>query len=97
MGGGAGGDGGQVRDTQDLALLADLAHLFTHGVGGFAADVRVHFIKDEDRHFVLDGEDGFEGQHHAGHFAGRSDGAQRFGRLARVGRELEIDRVEPGE
>lgn len=94
----AGGRGhlGQVRDAQDLASRGNLVHFFADGVGGLAADVRVDFVEDEHGNFVLGGEDGFEGEHHARHFAGGCDGAQRFGGFAGVGGELEFDFVQAG-
>ena len=34
-----------MRDAKNLPFGGDLFHLFANGMGGFAADVRVHFIK----------------------------------------------------
>ncbi len=45
---------------------------------------------------VLRGQHGFEREHHPGDLTGGSDGAQRPGRLAQVGSELKLNRVQPG-
>ena len=74
MGRGVSGNGCQVRDAEDLMFSSDVPHLEANGIGGFAADVGVHFIEDEHGDFVHVGEDGLEREHDAGEFAGGSDG-----------------------
>ena len=86
----------QMRDAQNLPLGRDLLHLLADDVSGFAADIGVHFIKHQHGNFVFRGEHRFERKHHTRHFAGRRDGAQRFGRLAGIGRKLKFDDVESG-
>lgn len=70
-----GGDWGEVRDAEGLAVRADLAHLVADGIRRFTADVGIDLIEDEHRDLVVSGEDGFEGEHHAGHLAGTRDGS----------------------
>ena len=74
-----------------------MTHFVADGVGGFAADVGIDFIENEDGHFILGGEHGLEGQHHARHFAGGRDGAQRARGFAGVGCELKFNGVEAGQ
>lgn len=90
------GDGGQVRDAEDLPLFGDLLHLFADGIGGLAADVGIDFVKNEHWDFVHLGKNRLESQHDAGHFAGTRDGAQRAGGFADVRSKLEFNRVEAG-
>ena len=85
-----------MSDAEDLSVLPEPAHLAADGIGRFAADVGVHLIEDEHGNVVLGGEHGFQCQHDAGDFAGRSDGAERTGRLAGVGSELELDLIKTG-
>ena len=73
----------------------DLPHLATDRHRRFAADVRVNFVEHQHRDFVLVRQHGFQSQHHARHFARRRNGPQRPGRLARIGRKLELNRVQP--
>ena len=70
---GVGGHGGKVGDAEDLSAVGEVAHFLANGVGGFAADVGVHFVEDEEGDVVLGCEDGFEGEHDAGDFSGRCD------------------------
>jgi len=95
MSGGRGGDLGEVGDAKDLALPGNLPHLLSHGAGGLAPDVCIHFIEHQDWDLVLGGQDRFQGEHHAGQFAGGGDGPQGTRRLARVGGELKLDGIEP--
>ena len=66
---GAGGDRREMRDTNDLSVLPEPAHLVADGIGRFAADVGVHLIEDEHGNVVLGGEHGFQCQHDASDFA----------------------------
>ena len=93
---GMGGDGCEMGDAEDLVVGGDLAELLSHGMGGFAADVGIDLVEDEDRHGVLGGQDGLQGEHDTGELAAGSDGAKGFPGLARVGREEEVAIVEPG-
>lgn len=92
--GGGRGDGGEVGDAKNLMLPGDAAHFVADGDGGFAADIGINFVENQDRDLVLGGEDGFEGEHHAGHLSGGRDGAQGTRRFAGIGGELKFDRVE---
>ena len=96
VGGGGGGDGREVGDAQDLVLPGNRAHFVADGGGGFAADVGIDFVEDEDGDFVFGGEDGLEGEHDSGHFAGGGDGAEGAGGFAGVGGELKFAGVEAG-
>lgn len=96
MGMSSGGDGSEVGDAEDLSLEGDLTHFFADGMGGFAADIGVDLIEDQDEDIILSGEDGFEGEHDAGEFAGGSDGTEGFGRFAGVGAEEEFGGIESG-
>ena len=84
----------QMRDAKHLTLGGDLLHLFAHRIGRLAADVRIHLVKDQNGNFIFRRQHGFQGQHHARHFARRRDGAQRPGRFAKVRRELKFNLVE---
>ena len=53
MGRSAGGDGGQMGDAKHLSLPAQPPHFLADGLGGFAAHIGVHFVKDQDRDGVL--------------------------------------------
>lgn len=96
MGMSSGGDGSEVGDAEDLALEGNLAHFFANGMGSFAADIGVDLIEDQDEDIILSGENGFEGEHDAGEFAGGRDGAEGFGRFAWVGAEEEFGGIESG-
>ena len=93
---GVGGYRGEVSDAEDLAAIAESAHFFADGVGGFAADVGVHFVKDEEGDVVLGGEDGFEGEHDAGDFSGGGDFFEGMEGFAGVGSEEEFDAFGAG-
>ena len=84
----------QMRDAKHLPLLRDLLHLLADGVGGLAADVGIHLVEHQHGYLVLGREHGLQRQHHPGQFARGGDGAQRAGRLAGIGGELEFDGVE---
>ena len=64
------GDGSEVRDAEDLALVGNLPHAFANGMGGFAADVGVALVEDQNGDGILGGKYGLQSQHHAGNFAG---------------------------
>ncbi len=96
MGVGVGGDGGEVGDAEDLMVAGDVAHLLSDHLGGFAADIGIDFIEDEDGHLILGGEDGLEGEHDAGEFAAGGDGAEGASGFTGVGCEQELALVEAG-
>src|SRR5262249_34077817 len=96
MGEGGSGDLRQVGDAEDLAVFGDLLHFLSDDIGRFAADIGVHFVKNQHRHLVLSGEDGFESADHPSRVGGGGDGAQRAGRFTGIRRELEFDGVEAG-
>ncbi len=96
MGVGGGGHLGKVGDAEDLAFGGDLLHFFADGIRGLAADIGIDFIEDEDGNLIGGGEDGLEGEHHAGHFAGGGDGAEGADGFAGIGGELEFHGVETG-
>jgi hypothetical protein len=83
-----------VGDAKHLALVGDLPHALADGVGGFAADIGIDFIENQNGNGVLGGKNGLEREHYAGEFAGGGNGPQRPRGLAGVGRELEFNRVE---
>lgn len=91
-----GGDGGQVRDAEDLVRLSDALEATAHGVGCFASDVRVHLVEQEDGNGVLACEDGLEGEHDACELAAGGDGAEWAGRLTGVGGEEELTMIRAG-
>ena len=66
---GVGSYGGKMGDAEDLAAVAESAHFLADGVGGFAADVGVYFVEDEEGDVVLGGKNGFDGEHDAGDFS----------------------------
>ena len=61
----ADGDLRKVRDGDDLMRPADLSQLVADGVGDFAADVGVDFVKDEQGNPVVARQYGFDGEHNA--------------------------------
>ena len=93
---GGGGYLGEVRNAEDLTLRADLAHFFADRSGGFATDVGIDFIEDQDRDGILSGENRLEREHDACEFAGGSDGAKWAGGFSGVRRKKEFDRVKTG-
>ena len=93
---GVGGYGGEVSDAEDLAAVAEDSHFLADGVGSFAADVGVHFVEDEEGDVVLGCEDGFDGEHDAGDFAGRCDFFEGMEGFAGVGAEEEFDAFGAG-
>jgi hypothetical protein len=96
MGVGVGGDGGEVGDAEELMIAGDVAHLLSDHLGGFAADIGIDFIEDEDGHLILGGEDGLEGEHDAGEFAAGGDGAEGTRGFTGVGCKQEFALVESG-
>jgi len=84
----------QMRDAKDLPLIGNLPHFLADRVGGLDPEVCIHLVKDQHRNLILDGQNGFEGEHHAGEFTGGSDGTERPGWFARVGSELKLDLVQ---
>ena len=93
---GGGGYGGEVSDAKDLAAFAKAPHLFADGVGGFAADVGVHFVEDKQGDVVLGCEDGFEGEHDTGDFSGGSDFFERMEGFAGIGAKEKFDAFGAG-
>ena len=61
----------------------------------FAAHVRIDLIEDQHWNLILGREHGLERQHHPRHFAGTGNGPQRSRRLAHIGRELELNFIQP--
>ena len=96
MGGGEGGDRSEVSDTEDLAIFSDAEHFLADDRGRGAADIGIDFVENEDGDLVLSGENGFEGEHDTGDFAGRRDGAEGARWFTWVWREEELDGVETG-
>jgi hypothetical protein len=43
---------GKMRDAKDLMIARDFRHLFADHAPDFAADIRVDFIEDKQRHVV---------------------------------------------
>ena len=93
---GGGGYGGEVSDAKDLPTVAKAAHFFADGVGGFAADVGVHFVKDKKGDVVLVREDGFEGEHDAGDFSGGGDFFERMKGFAGIRSKEKFDALGAG-
>ena len=93
---GGGGYGSEVSDAKDLATVSEAAHFLADGVGGFAADIGVHFVKNKEGDVVLGCENGFEGEHDAGDFSGRGDFFEGMERLAGVGSKKEFDAFSAG-
>ena len=93
---GGGGYGGEVSDAKDLTAVAEAAHFFADGMGGFAADVGVHFVKDKKGDVVLVREDGFEGEHDAGDFSGGGDFFERMEGFAGIGTKEKFNALGAG-
>lgn len=93
---GGGGYRGEVSDAKDLPAVAEAAHFFADGVGGFAADVGVHFVKDKKEDMVLVREDGFEGEHDAGDFSGGGDFFERMEGFAGIGPKEKFNALGAG-
>ena len=55
-----GGDGGEVGDAEYLPLVGDLPHALANGVGGFATDIGVNFIENQNGDGILGGQHGLE-------------------------------------
>src|SRR5882724_3912162 len=93
--GGAGGDRRQVRHAEDLASLRGRDELLGDDRRHSAADARVHLVEDHRGHAVGARQNGLERQHRARELAARRDADERAHVLARVGRQTELDPVEP--
>ena len=74
-------------DANHLMIAAQRLHLCANCVGDFTADVGVDLVEDEQWNLVMCGQRRFDCQHETRDFAARGDGAQRFQRLTRIGRE----------
>jgi hypothetical protein len=88
------GDSRQMGDADDLPFAGDLPHFLSHNPGGFSSDICVDLVEDQDRHFVLGGQDRLEAQHHTRHFAGGRNRPQRTSGFAGIGSEEELDFVK---
>ena len=94
--GAACGDRGQMGDGDDLSAAGGFGELAADGVGGFAADVGVDFVEDEQGDAVGLCEDDLDGEHDARDFAGGSDGAEGAHGFAGVGGEAKFGAVDSG-
>ena len=90
------GHRGQMRDAQHLMLGGDGCHLLPDRMGGFAADIGVDLIEDQNGNRILVGQHSLQGQHDAGKFAAGGDGSQGAGRFAGIGGKLELHPVHAG-
>src|SRR6266849_1781851 len=93
--GGAGGDRREVRDAEDLAPLRGRGQLLGDDGRHAPADTRVHFVEDHRGHAVGPRQDGLEGEHRPRELAARCNPRERAHVLAGVGRQAELDPVEP--
>ena len=89
------GNLGKVSDTEYLVLSGHAGKLFADGVPHLPAHVRIDFVEHEDGNPVMGGQHGLDGEHHAGDFAARRDGAKGPRGFSHVGSESKRDFVRP--
>jgi hypothetical protein len=93
VGGGSGGDLGQMGDAQKLVVGAKGGKFFSDTGGGLATDADINFVKNEGGNFVGGGENAFDGEHDAGDFAATGDFAQGLGGITGIDGDEELDIV----
>ena len=81
----------QVRDAKHLVLRAERRQFAPDRRADFAADIRIHLVKHQQRRGVGLGQHGLEREHHARGLAAGGDFVQRQRRLAGVGRKEDFD------
>src|SRR5947209_5555096 len=92
---GARGDRRQVGHTEHLTALRDRRELLCDDRGDTSTDARVHLVEDHRRHAVRLRQHGRQPEHRARELAARRHARERPHVLARIGREPELDPLEP--
>src|SRR5690606_3313285 len=83
----------KVRDGDDLMARRELVHALRHLRRDGSRDSHIDLIENEDREFLVPGEDRLQGQHDAADFTSGGNASQRPGFLAEVCRDVEFDRL----
>src|SRR2546422_802214 len=92
---GARGDRREVGHTEHLTALRDRRELLCDDRGDTSPDARVHFVEDHRRHAVRLRQQGRQPEHRSRELAARRHARERPHVLARIGREPELDPLEP--
>src|SRR2546426_504686 len=92
---GARGDRREVGHTEHLTALRDRRELLCDDRGDTSTDARVHLVEDHRRHAVRLCQHGRQPEHRARELAARRHARERPHVLARIGREPELDPLEP--
>src|SRR5256712_1863096 len=92
---GARGDRRQAGHTAHLMALRDRRELLCDDRGDTSTDARVHLVEDHRRHAVRLRQHGRQPEHRSRELAARRHARERPHVLARIGREPELDPLEP--
>src|SRR3989441_23868 len=92
---GARGDRREVGHTEHLTALRDRREVLCDDRGDTSTDARVHLVEDHRRHAVRLRQHGRQPEHRARELAARRHARERPHVLARIGREPELDPLEP--
>src|SRR5437667_412830 len=92
---GARGDRREVGYAEHLTALRDRRELLCDDRGDTSTDARVHLVEDHRRHAVRLRQHGRQPEHRARELAARRHARERPHVLARIGREPELDPLEP--
>src|SRR5213083_2045158 len=92
---GARGDRREVGHAEHLTTLRDRRELLCDDRGDTSTDARVHLVEDHRRHAVRLRQHGRQPEHRARELAARRHARERPHVLARIGREPELDPLEP--
>src|SRR5260370_9769204 len=83
-----------MRDRKHLVILAQRLHLSADGVGDFAADIGINFVKNQQSDKVLLSQRGLNGQHDARDFPAGSDRPKGFQRFTWLRRKKKLNLIE---